>query len=140
MGICHCGSDHGIGSCEIRWQVPKTIGGCFYNDKVAAAAADQHFCSGQEVTRCLAIAIEDVSEHLKAFCYGFDDQWLMPLGHAILFGRAHAAPSNLQVLRRRWAGRDVLCFVASRDIRPGEALCVNDARAGAGQSDPCNSF
>ena len=70
-----------------------------------------------------------VSPWAQALCYKFQGQWMLPLGHALLFDRASALLANLEVAWHVWRGRDVLTFSATKDIHPGEAFGVSAATA-----------
>eukprot|EP00435_Cladocopium_sp_Y103_P017417 s2926_g4.t1 len=123
--------------CEVSWKVPKTIAGRF-QPQVTAATAVHRISAGDEVERCIAIRLEgEVPQHLKAFCYEFQDQWILPLGHALMFDQCHSAPlANLEVEWQGWRGRDVLTFSATKDINPGEPFCVAGAGAHAAHGAP----
>lgn len=69
-----------------------------------------------------------LSPWVQALCYEFQGQWMLPLGHALLFDRTSAPLANLKVeWQGRWRGRDVLTFSATKDIHSGEAFGVAGA-------------
>ena len=69
-----------------------------------------------------------LSPSVQALCYEFQGQWMLPLGHALLFDRTSAPLANLKVeWQGRWRGRDVLTFSATKDIHSCEAFGIAGA-------------